>query len=232
MNANNVNTQFELIVPSKKFNINNYSELQTGDILFFTGEYLFSKGTQFLSDSIWNHVGIVINMNEVLNTDSLGQKIPTKEGEFILKNHSKYFILESVIPNGVRLINFAKAGYRYEKEGPYNGRIGAARLNIEKPFDYLLKLRNYIFSAIGERYAYNELAEMGLEAYLNTYTRQHLAVKENPIPPFVCTELVYYLTKYTFGYTLKTKNNLLTPRYFSEDIKIKFLGEMEFTIPN
>ncbi len=36
--------------------------LQTGDLIFFSGEYAFSKVIEFIEDSPWSHVGMVIRL--------------------------------------------------------------------------------------------------------------------------------------------------------------------------
>jgi hypothetical protein len=220
-------------VKGKKIGPTDFSELQTGDILFYSGDYLFSRGTQFLSESIWNHVGMVVNMNELFGQNLFGgTPIKDPNNAFIVKNPSSYFTVESVIPNGVRLLNFSKA-YRYENGEPYKGRIAVLRLkdSVSKPADYLARFKDFLFSALGERYANNELLTMGASAFLQTRYDSLMLNNRDHMPPYICTELVYYLTKYTQGYSLVSDAEPLTPQNLYTCPDLELIAELTWLAP-
>ena len=57
-------------------------QLQTGDIVFCSGTYFFSKSIQWFTKSVWSHVGIIYRDDNLL----------------------RIFVLESETAIGVRLV--------------------------------------------------------------------------------------------------------------------------------
>jgi hypothetical protein len=81
--------------------------LQTGDIIFCSGSYLFSGLIQKFTGSVWSHVGIIYR------DDALG----------------RVFILESETGIGVRLVPLSKYLRDYHgKRRPYRGQIVIGRI--------------------------------------------------------------------------------------------------------
>ncbi len=84
--------------------------LKTGDIVFCSGGYFFSKIIQKLTQSTWSHCGIIYKDNEL----------------------DRVLILESETLIGVRLIPVTKYLKDYkEKHRPYKGKIIIASLEQE-----------------------------------------------------------------------------------------------------
>ncbi len=94
----------------KQINVTNYqtirAELKTGDIVFCSGNYMFSKLIQKFTKSTWSHVGIIYK-DEALD---------------------RILILESEKLYGVRLAPLSKYIKDYHgKNKPYKGQIAVGK---------------------------------------------------------------------------------------------------------
>lgn len=83
------------------------STLQSGDLLFTSGEYLASQAIQKVTNSNWSHVGIV----------------------FKLESIDRILLLESVENMGVRFAPLSKYLTSYHNNKPYKGEVVLARCN-------------------------------------------------------------------------------------------------------
>ena len=82
-------------------------QLQTGDLVFCSGTYFFSKSIRWFTKSVWSHVGIIYRDD----------------------NLRRIFILESEIAIGVRLVPLSKYLRDYHgRKKPYQGRIVIGRI--------------------------------------------------------------------------------------------------------
>lgn len=81
-------------------------QLASGDLIFCSGEYLFSKAIRRVTDSCWSHVGIIFSIGPL----------------------DRVLLLESVETVGVRFAPLSKYLSDYDAGRPYNGRIAVARL--------------------------------------------------------------------------------------------------------
>lgn len=94
-------------IPPRKYKIIR-NELQTGDLIFCSGNYFFSKLIQKFTKSVWSHVGIIYK-DEKLN---------------------RILVLESEKLYGVRLAPLSKYVKDYHgKNKPYKGKVIIARVN-------------------------------------------------------------------------------------------------------
>jgi len=80
--------------------------LQSGDLLFASGNYLISNLIQKFTDSPFSHIGII----------------------FPVKSLDRFLLLESVEDYGVRFVPLSKYLNDYEKGKPYNGIIVLTRV--------------------------------------------------------------------------------------------------------
>ncbi len=88
------------------------SSLKTGDLVFCSGNYYFSKVIQYFTKSVWSHVGVIYK------DEQLGRVL----------------ILESEVGIGVRLAPVSKYLKDYHgRNKPYKGNIVVA--NINPPVD-------------------------------------------------------------------------------------------------
>lgn len=96
-------------IPPRKYKIIR-DDLKTGDLIFCSGNYFFSKLIQRFTKSVWSHVGIIYK-DEPLN---------------------RILILESEAVYGVRLAPLSKYLKDYHgKNKPYKGKIIVARIMPE-----------------------------------------------------------------------------------------------------
>lgn len=92
-------------------------QLQTGDIVFCSGTYFFSKTIQWFTRSVWSHIGVIYRDD----------------------NLQRIFVLESETAIGVRLVPLSKYVRDYHgRNKPYKGRILIARI-MPEPHDEKLK---------------------------------------------------------------------------------------------
>lgn len=82
-------------------------QLASGDLIFCSGEYFFSKAIRQVTDSYWSHVGIVFSIGSI----------------------NRVLLLESVETVGVRFAPLSKYLADYHAGRPYNGRVAIARLD-------------------------------------------------------------------------------------------------------
>lgn len=84
--------------------------LKTGDLVFCSGNYLFSKAIQKLTKSTWSHVAIIYKDEEL----------------------GRVLVLEAEARIGIRLIPLSSylKDYSYTRR-PYKGKIFIAKLNTE-----------------------------------------------------------------------------------------------------
>lgn len=97
--------------------ITNYEDIRgqllSGDLVFCSGNYAFSKAVRWVTDSCWSHVGIV----------------------FCLNGLDRVLLLESVEDMGVRFAPLSKYIDDYQDGKPYSGSIAIARVNGLKAND-------------------------------------------------------------------------------------------------
>jgi hypothetical protein len=223
---------FESTVAQYKiFDDTNFNELQTGDLIFFVGNYSMSAVTRWMTDSPWGHVAVVVNMDDIMHSNVFdNQEFPDTEFNLLYKKRSPYFIFESVHPQGCRLLNFYKAN-SYSSGKPYKGRMAVFRIKQHpKPADYKQKFRDFMFSTLSENYDVINLFGLAAKAYTEFKLRLKTSKAKNTNPPFYCTELVYFLTKYTYGLELVDKKEVLIPKNFVKESNLELLGELK--LPN
>lgn len=94
-------------IPPRKYKIIR-NELQTGDLIFCSGNYFFSKLIQKFTKSVWSHVGIIYKDEKL----------------------DRILVLESEKLYGVRLAPLSKYVKDYHgKNKPYKGKVIIARVN-------------------------------------------------------------------------------------------------------
>jgi hypothetical protein len=96
----------------KKIKVTDYAtirdQLQTGDLVFCSGNYFFSKIIQGLTKSGWSHVGVIYKDKEL----------------------DRILLLESEVLIGVRLIPLSKYLKNYkDTKKPYKGNMIIAKLS-------------------------------------------------------------------------------------------------------
>ena len=137
------------------------AELKSGDLLFASGDYLFSKAIQEVSGSPWSHVGIIFKL------ESLG----------------RILLLESVENMGVRFAPLSKYLTDYSGGKPYKGRVAIGRC-LGVTDEVVAGLAAFGIDELTRPYDVGEITNIMARVYLgrgkNERDRQ-----------YICSELVY-----------------------------------------
>lgn len=110
-------------------------KIKTGDILFCSGNYHFSKIVRFLSDSLFTHVAIVFWRSRQL------------------------FLLECEISIGVRVVPFSEYVRNYNNTNkPYNGDLFLGRHEITNDYTKAELLIEHAMHFVNRRFDHTMLA--------------------------------------------------------------------------
>lgn len=138
-------------------------DLQTGDLVFCSGSYFFSRTIQRFTGSVWSHVGMIY-------------KDPTLK---------RIFILESETLIGVRLAPLSKYLRDYHgKNRPYKGNIVIARVNPPIDRSKLNHAISYGMDELTKPYDNFEIIRIGLRILFSVSRRTRDR-------KYICSELVY-----------------------------------------
>ena len=138
--------------------------LQTGDLIFYSGNHWLSGLIRWRSKSAWSHVGMVIRVDEI----------------------GHIFIIESVVEkNGVRLIPVSSIYRDYGGDNkPYNGRVVWARyLNLTD--EQKNEMRASSLELLNKQYDSKEFLRVAWRSFTG---RQKLF----PDNKFTCAELIHH----------------------------------------
>ena len=138
-------------------------ELRTGDLMFCSGSYLFSRAIQRFTRSVWSHVGIVYK------DDAL----------------QRLFVLESETGIGVRLAPVSKYLRDYHgRRRPYRGEIMVARVQPEVDRDRVHKAISFGMDELTKPYDNSEILRIMLRILLRVSRRTRDR-------KYICSELVF-----------------------------------------
>lgn len=138
-----------------------YDYLQTGDILFCSGEDEVSQMISWATDSIWTHVGIVFQV------ESLGRTL----------------ILESVESQGVRLFPLSRYVHDFEEEKYFEGRIVIGRYQgLEE--EQIKQLMNFGFDEITQPFDKAEITRI----MRRIIKGEGKPIRDKA---YICSELIY-----------------------------------------
>lgn len=156
--------------------------LQTGDLVFCSGSYVFSRAIQHFTRSVWSHVGIVYR-------DDTLQRV---------------FVLESETGIGVRLAPLSKYLRDYHgRRRPYRGQIVVARLRT--PIDEAARAR-LISSGMDELtkpYDNSEIFRIAMRMMFRVSRRTRDR-------KFICSELVENCYR-RIGVQFRLRDNFVSP---------------------
>lgn len=138
-------------------------ELRTGDLMFCSGSYLFSRAIQRFTRSVWSHVGIVYK------DDAL----------------QRLFVLESETGIGVRLAPVSKYLRDYHgRRRPYRGEIMVARVQPEVDRDRVHKAISFGMDELTKPYDNSEILRIMLRILFRVSRRTRDR-------KYICSELVF-----------------------------------------
>ena len=138
-------------------------QLQTGDIVFCSGTYFFSKSIQWFTKSVWSHVGIIYRDDNLL----------------------RIFVLESETAIGVRLVPLSKYLRDYHgRNKPYKGRILIARITPEPDDEKLKAVISFGMDELTRPYDNWEIMRIAMRILFRRG-------RKDRDRKYICSELVY-----------------------------------------
>jgi len=138
-------------------------QLQTGDIVFCSGTYFFSKSIQWFTKSVWSHVGIIYRDDNLL----------------------RIFVLESETAIGVRLVPLSKYLRDYHgRNKPYKGRIVIGRIAPGADGEKVKKAISFGMDELTRPYDNWEIMRIAMRILLRRG-------RKDRDRKYICSELVY-----------------------------------------
>ena len=138
-------------------------QLRTGDLVFCSGSYFFSKAIQRFTRSVWSHVGIVYKDDEL----------------------QRVFVLESEVAIGVRLAPLSKYLRDYHgRNRPYRGRIVVARVTPEVDAQAMRRAISFGMDELTKPYDNFEILRTALRIVFRVSRRTRDR-------KYICSELVH-----------------------------------------
>lgn len=158
------------------------STLKSGDLVFCSGNYLFSRLIQRFTKSLWSHVGMV----------------------YYDTGLDRMLILESEKLYGVRLAPLSKYMKDYHgKNKPYKGLIAVARLEPELDLEQLKKGISFGMDELTKPYDDWEILRIAMRILFKRGRR----VKDRK---YICSELVQVCYK-EMGIVFNYRNKIISP---------------------
>lgn len=158
------------------------ASLSTGDLVFCSGSYLFSRLIQRLTRSVWSHVGIVYRDEQL----------------------QRVFVLESETGIGVRLVPLSKYLRDYHgRRRPYRGEIVVARLQPTPERQALERAINFGLDELTRPYDNGEIVRIAARILLRIGRRTRDR-------KYICSELVHECCRQA-GIKLRLQDNFVSP---------------------
>lgn len=184
----------------KKIKITPYEKirqsLETGDLLFASGEYLLSKLIQKFTNSPFSHIGII----------------------FPIKSLERVLLLESVEDYGVRFAPLSKYLKDYKNGKPYKGMIIFARVEgLDK--EKMAEIAKFGLDELTRKYDKEEIARIVSRIALNKGKK----IRDRE---YICSELVFECflrAKTEFAYD---KRGFISPENIWQDSRVKMIARV------
>lgn len=168
------------------------SSLRTGDIVFCSGTYFFSKAIRLITKSVWSHVGIIYR------------------DDFL----DRIFILESETLIGVRIAPLSKYLKDYHgRRKPYLGRMFVARIEPEILAESMKKAVSFGMDQLTKPYDNWEILRIGIRIIFGIG-------RKSRDRKYICSELVYEAF-HKAGVEFPYNNRSISPDDLWKDPKVK-----------
>ncbi|MBL8319741.1 MAG: hypothetical protein JNJ42_15105 [Burkholderiaceae bacterium] len=166
-------------------------QLHTGDLVFCSGSYLFSRAIQRLTRSVWSHVGIVYR-DEALQ---------------------RLFVLESETGIGVRLAPVSKYLKDYHgRRRPYRGQIVVARVQPEVDRERVHRAISFGMDELTKPYDNSEILRIMMRILFRVSRRTRDR-------KYICSELVYECFRQA-GVSFKLADRFVSPDDIWRDAQV------------
>lgn len=172
-------------------------QLHTGDLVFCSGSYLFSRAIQRLTRSVWSHVGIVYRDEHL----------------------QRVFILESETGIGVRLVPISKYLRDYHgRRRPYRGQIVVARVDPEPGDERVRQAVSYGMDLLTKPYDNFEIVRIAarIAFRIGRRTRDR---------KFICSELVDECYR-AAGVRFTRRDNYISPEDIWRDPAVSMVARV------
>lgn len=191
--ANNLSIEQIGQMPPRKYKAIR-EDLQTGDIVFCNGNYLFSKLIRRFTNSIWSHVGVIYK-DETL---------------------SRVLILESEKAFGVRLAPLSKYIKDYHgKNKPYKGMVVVARLVPAISKEKLNKAISFGLDELTKPYDNWEVVRVAIRTFFGIGKKERNR-------EYICSELVQACFN-QIGVEFKDNDTKISPNDIWLDTRVHLL---------
>lgn len=172
-------------------------QLQTGDLVFCSGNYQFSKIIQYFTKSVWSHVGVIYK------DENLGRML----------------ILESEVGIGVRLCPMSKYLKDYHgKNKPYKGFVVIARVQPTVDQSRVKKIISYGLDELTKPYDNWEIIRIMIRIMFKITRR----TKDRK---YICSELIDECYKQA-GVKFQLMDEFVSPDDIWNDEKVVKLGRV------
>ena len=167
-------------------------QLQTGDIVFCSGTYFFSKSIQWFTKSVWSHVGIIYRDDNLL----------------------RIFVLESETAIGVRLVPLSKYLRDYHgRNKPYKGRIVIGRIAPAADGEKVKKAISFGMDELTRPYDNWEIMRIAMRILFGRG-------RKDRDRKYICSELVYEaFRKADIAFTFN--RNSISPDDICKDARVE-----------
>ena len=167
-------------------------QLQTGDIVFCSGTYFFSKSIQWFTKSVWSHVGIIYRDDNLL----------------------RIFVLDSETAIGVRLVPLSKYLRDYHgRNKPYKGRIVIGRIAPGADREKVKKAISFGMDELTRPYDNWEIMRIAMRILFRRG-------RKDRDRKYICSELVYEgFRKADIAFTFD--RNSITPDDIWKDARVE-----------
>lgn len=183
------------------------SQIQSGDILIASGEYMFSKLIQRATDSVWSHVAFVMRLDSI----------------------DRVMVLESIEGKGVRTIPLSEYVGDFEGTGVgYNGRLAIARhsqFQSKCTPDKLKAMAQFAVDRFAYPYDEEEIARITARIVASALGFKKGDIKRDK--EYICSEYVYECYRQIGIDVPFDKRGFVAPADFAKDQNVSLLLELE-----
>ena len=169
-------------------------QVRTGDLVFCSGSYFFSKAIQRFTRSVWSHCGILYRDD----------------------NLQRVFVLESETMIGVRLAPVSKYLKDYHgRNRPYRGNIVIARVQPDVDAQAIKLAISFGMDELTKPYDNFEIVRIALRILFRIGRRTHDR-------KYICSELVYDCFRHA-GISFKLSDRFVSPDDIWKDASVRSL---------
>lgn len=170
------------------------NELDTGDIVLFSGKGGISTGIKWITSSVWSHVGMVLRIPEY-NLALLWESTTLSSIADLETGKAR---------QGVQLVPLS------ERLKQYDGEVSIRRLDIQRTPDQLAALMDFRSEVKGRPYEQNKV-ELVKSAYDGAFGQN-----QEDLSSLFCSELVAEAYQRLGLISDQLQSNEFTPADFSE----------------